>query len=290
MINISDEEYSRLFVYIKQNYGIDLSEKRGLLQSRLQEVLHNRGCKSFSEYISLIRADNTGKLVTEMIDSVTTNYTFFLRDRKQFLFYKNTVLPYIKKRYENEKTLRVWSAACSSGEEAFTLAMINNDFFGDSKDWSEKVLATDICSEVLQKAVSGEYDNRKLIYVPNKWIKRYFERKDNSKSKVCDKIREQVIFKRFNLMDKTFPFDKKFQVIFCRNVMMYFDKETKIQLLHRFYKSLEPGGYLFVGSSEELDYCENNEFTYIKPCVYTKIPSQSQIGLSFINRCGKYST
>ncbi|MDP4146230.1 MAG: CheR family methyltransferase [Bacillota bacterium] len=270
MISITDKEFEELVIYIKQNYGINLIEKRSLLESRLQGVLTKRECSSFSEYFRQILRDKSGELVDELLDKVTTNYTFFLREKKHFHFYKNTVLPYVEKKYAKEKDLRIWSAGCSSGEEAFTLAMINNDYFENGAKWDKKILATDICSEVLETAVKGEYEHGQLAMVPEPWKASYFQKTCPDKSKVTDRIKKDIIFRRFNLMNKAFPFKRKFHAIFCRNVMIYFDEETKSKLVNRFYNSLEQGGYLFVGSSESLNYCHNNRFKYVMPSVYQK--------------------
>lgn len=272
MIALSDKEFWQLAHYIKDNYGINLKEeKKTLLMGRLQNVLLEHKFNSFSDYFEYILSDKTGEAIVTLINKVTTNHTFFMRETDHFEFFKREVLPYlVSKKKDKDKDLRIWSAGCSSGEEAYTLAMIIDDFFGNEKKaWDTKILATDISNQVLDIATKGIYANDRIASLPAQWKLSYFRKLNNENSVLVDKIKNEVIFRKFNLMSTTFPFKKKFDVIFCRNVMIYFDHQTKAELVQKFYDGTESGGYLFIGHSESLNRNET-KYRYIKPAIYRK--------------------
>ena len=270
MTNITEKEFSLLVDYVKQNYGINLTEKKMLVVGRLQNILINKNMKSFSEYFDYISSDQTGDSVVELINKLTTNHTYFLREAEHFHFFSSKVLPELVARQSKSKDLRIWSAGCSTGEEPYTLAMIIADHFGSDKGfWDTKLLATDISTKVINAAVSGVYPNEQLSTLPDHWRRGYFKKLDEEKSVISDRIKNEVIFRIFNLMNEGFPFKKKFHVIFCRNVMIYFDARTKRELVNRFYEQTESGGYLFIGHSESIGRDET-KYRYIMPAVYRK--------------------
>lgn len=270
MITITDREFTQLAEYIKRNYGIHLKqEKKTLVTGRLHNVLIERNCKYFSEYFNLLQKDKTGKSVTELINKITTNHTYFMRETDHFNYFRDKTLPYLESKVK-DKDLRIWSAGCSSGEEPTTLTMILNDYFGKEKMWWDtKVLATDISDKILEKAKKGQYSNEHLATLPMDWRLNYFRKVDSESSILTDKIRNEIIYRKFNLMEESFPFKKRFHVIFCRNVMIYFDNKTKIELVNKFYELTEPGGYLFIGHSESLNR-ESTKYKYVLPAVYRK--------------------
>jgi chemotaxis protein methyltransferase CheR len=189
--------------------------------------------------------------------------------RQHFNFFREKVLPYLSREVTN-RDLRIWSAGCSTGEEPYTLAMIIDEFFGaEKKYWDAKILATDISLRALEEAKRGVYSSKAIAPVPALWKSSYFTRADAETCAVSDKIKDEVIFRRFNLMNKTFAFKKKFNVIFCRNVMIYFNNETKHELVSRFYDATESGGYLFIGHAESLNR-EQTKYKFIMPAVYRK--------------------
>lgn len=271
MFRITDKEFALLASFIKANYGINLKEeKRALVTGRLYNVLLQKDFKSFTEYYDYILADKTGEATAILINKVTTNHTFFMREADHFFYFKDEVLPHLVNTVR-DKDLRVWSAGCSSGEEPYTLAMVLDEYFGEQKFWWDtKVLATDISSRVLEEAKKGIYVNDDIKTMPSQWRLGYFKKYDNEHSIIIDKIRNEVIFRKFNLMDNSYPFKKKFHVIFCRNVMIYFDLETKCRLINRFYDLLEYGGYLFIGHSESINR-EETQFKYVLPAIYRKL-------------------
>jgi chemotaxis protein methyltransferase CheR len=273
MIQITEKEFAMLTEYIHCEYGIELKkEKQLLLMGRLHKLLVELGFDSFTDYYHYLISDTTGEASSVLIDKVSTNHTYFMREPEHFDFFKNTVLPYLKKKKEQENNLdiRLWCAASSTGEEPYTLAMIMAEFFGaDSRHWDKKLLATDISNKVLDTARAGIYDKERIQALPPNWKMRYFNNYDSSQMVVADEIKKEVIFRRFNLMTPTFVFKKKFDVIFCRNVMIYFDQATKDRLVEKMYNYTEPGGYLFIGHAESLNLRQTN-YKFIMPAVYQK--------------------
>jgi len=269
MLSLTNDDFERLSNFTKNNYGLDLSQKRNIVEARLQGFLTKRGYESFSPYFQTLLNDHTGSEVTALLNRLTTNYTYFMREVDHFNYFRDTILPYLVSTVKN-KDLRIWSAGCSSGEEPYTLAMILNDYLGkDILSWDSKILATDISSQVLEIALKATYSDEQIKAVPEQWQRQYFEPAKNGQKSLVSSIREGVIFRKFNLMETNFPFKQKFQVIFCRNVMIYFDAETKRQLINRFYDSTAAGGYLIIGHSESITR-RDTKYQYILPAVYRK--------------------
>lgn len=270
MIRITDTEFKQLASYIQTNYGIHIKdEKKEVITGKLYTLLLENNFTSFSDYYDYVISDRSGNAVNTFINRITTNHTFFMREVEHFYFFREKVLPYLKIE-EKKKDLRIWSAGCSTGEEPYTLAMIIDEFFGREKAfWDAKILATDISSKVLDIAVKGVYSNDSIAALPSAWRLNYLKKYSDKTSIVTDKIKNEVIFRKFNLMESVFPFKRKFHVIFCRNVMIYFDQKTKYELVNKFYDMMESGGYLFIGHSETLDRgC--TRYKYVMPAVYRK--------------------
>lgn len=270
MIKITDKEFYQLSSYIKSNYGINLKEeKRTLVMGRLQNILVSHKFNNFSDYYSYVINDKTGNAVSALADRMTTNHTFFMREVEHFNFFKNEVLPSLINNLKY-KDLRIWSAGCSTGEEPVTLAMIIDEHLGHKKaDWDTKILATDISSKVLRTAKKGLYENENLSSLPTNWRINYFTKVNKDQALLADRIKNEIIYRKFNLMEPVFPFKKKFHVIFCRNVMIYFDYKTRMELINKFYDLTEPGGYLFMGHSESL-HGDNTKYKYVLPAIYRK--------------------
>jgi chemotaxis protein methyltransferase CheR len=271
MLQITETEFKQLSDFIKHNYGINLrKEKMSLLTGRLHNILVQNNLSSFSDYYNYIVSDKTGRAVKTLVDKITTNHTYFMREVDHFDYFRDKLLPYFSKTLK-DKDLRTWSAGCSSGEEPYTLAMIIDEYFGaEKKLWDTKILATDISGKVLDKAKKAIYNSDSIASLPAHWKLNYFQKIDTEKSILVDKIRNEIIYRRLNLMDETFPFKKRFHVIFCRNVMIYFNNNTKMELVRKFYNLMEPGGYLFIGHSETIDR-DSGLYKYIRPSVYQKI-------------------
>lgn len=269
-LELSEKDFTRFADFIKLNYGINLTQKKSLIENRLKNTLISKGYDSFSKYIDNIIKENNSNDIELMLNKLTTNYTYFMREEQHFKFFKNVILPYLLEKNKSRKMFSIWSAGCSSGDEPYTISMILKDFMGSkAKEWDTRVLATDVSNNALNLAKQGVYDEQALKGVPSDWKKKYFkETSEKDKYQVSDEIKNNVIFKNFNLMNPI-KFKIKFDVIFCRNVMIYFEKDTKTDLVRRFYDATHPGGYLLIGHSESLDKSQYR-YNYIQPATFRK--------------------
>ncbi len=266
---MTEAEFLRIYRFVKSRYGIDLDRKKEIVQGRLDNYIHRSGYSSYSEYMNAVESDFTGRLERELVNILTTNHTFFMREFEHFDFLRQEVLPYLRRKEERSKDLCIWCGAASTGQEPYMLAMLLKDFFGlEHHLWDTKVLATDISTEVLQHATKGQYDSEQIASLPEVWKRRYLHSIGEGKYEITAEIKEQVLFRQFNLME-TFPFKRKMHIVFLRNVMIYFDKETKQELIQKVYDIMEPGGYLFVGRTETIDRgC--TPFKLIQPSIFQK--------------------
>jgi len=271
VLKLHDDEFQLMADLIQDYSGIHLKpEKKTLMMGRLNSMFAELEMDSFRDFYNYVKNDKDGKVISELIDRMTTNHTYFMREPEHFKYFESEVIPYLKKQVKS-RDLRIWCAASSTGEEPYSLAMMLEDGLGSSyPKWDKKLLATDISVNVLETAKKGMYAHERVTDIPRLWMMNYFDKVNNTGYKVKDKIRNQVIYRRFNLLEENFPFKKKFHVIFCRNVMIYFDADTKARLVSKFYNHMEPGGYLFIGHSESIDRSKTN-FKYIKPAVYRKL-------------------
>ena len=268
MKEITDKEFMDLRNYIKANFGINLGmEKKSFIYSRLRTILVEKGFQNFTDYYNYLLSDKSGLALVSFIDKITTNHTFFMRETDHFNYLRETVLPMLEEKYHKEKDLRLWCAGCSSGEEAYTLKILVEEHFKD-KGWNTDILATDISSTVLSKAYAGKYPAEAAETLPPSWLSTYFSKTGDTYT-AKDILKKGIIFRKFNLMNPTFNFKKKFQVIFCRNVMIYFDLQTRLDLVDRFYSISEPDAHLFIGHSESLSNTKT-KYKYIMPAVYKK--------------------
>lgn len=269
MLDISTQDFNRLVTFMKGTYGIDLSKKRQLIMGRLSNTITGMGMDSFTEYVDHILMVKDPRDIDILINKLTTNYTFFMREKEHFDYFKDTILPWLEKTKKN-KVLSIWSAACSSGEEPYTISMILKEYFGTKAGaWDTRVLATDISQEVLSVAREGKYDEDSLKELPAGWKQKYF-RLDRTTGmyEVSAELKKNVIYRTFNLMDPI-RFKLKFDVIFCRNVMIYFDQPTKDALVKRMFEASNPGAYLLIGHSEGLNKT-STPYDYIMPATYRK--------------------
>ncbi|MDD5434994.1 MAG: hypothetical protein PH343_06145, partial [Nitrospira sp.] len=216
----------------------------------------------------------TGEELIAMLNAISTNLTRFFREEEHFYFLKQAVLPDIisNKRKNDERRIRIWSAACSSGEEPYTLGLTLLPLIENPLGWDLKILATDISTDILKKASEGIYEEEKVHNIPNDLLVKFFTKiKIEGKIyyKVNPALHNIITFRRLNLVQDHYPFKGKFDIIFCRNVMIYFDKKTQEGIVNKYYNLLKNGGYLFIGHSESLNGVKS-PFKYIKPAVYRK--------------------
>lgn len=267
---MTKEEFLRIYRFIKSRYGIDMERKKEIMQGRLENYIKMHGFNNYTEYMNAVEADITGVLEHELVNMLATNHTFFMREFEHFDFLRQEVLPMLKQKEETRKDLCIWCGAASTGQEPYMIAMLLKDFFGlEHHLWDTKVLATDIDTEVLQFAANGIYDREQTAKLPEHWKRRYLHPvEDGAKYEITEEIKNEVLFRQFNLMD-VFPFKRKMHIVFLRNVMIYFDKETKKQLIKKVYDAMEPGGYLFVGQTETIDRSDT-PFKLIKPSIFRK--------------------
>lgn len=269
MLTLTDQDFQRLYTYIKSNYGIDLDKKKQLIVSRLSHTLEAKGYKSFTTYVDEITTGRDPDMVTAMLNKLTTNYTYFLREEAHFNYFQEVVLPDLAKKHARDKVLSIWSAGCSSGQEPYTISMYLLEYFGaQASQWDTRILATDISRKILDEAVRGIYPEESMEPLPDSWKRKYFVKAGPGKCTMSPAIKQNVIFQPFNLMDPI-QFKRKFDLIFCRNVMIYFDQDTKDALVRRFYNATVPGGHLFIGHSEGLNKV-TCPYDYIQPAIYKK--------------------
>jgi chemotaxis protein methyltransferase CheR len=252
---ISKRNFDRLAAYIYDYSGIKMPpSKQTMLEGRLRRRLRATGHASFEAYCNFLFSQ--GGLEKEsifLIDAVTTNKTDFFREPNHFQFMTQRALPALVK--SGARRLRVWSSACSTGAEPYTIAMVLDDVFGDRNDIAWNILATDLSTEVLQTARRGIYPQEMVDPVPVDMRRRYVMSaiaRDRREVRITPKLRSKVGFARLNLMDDAYPVGDPMQMIFCRNVMIYFDKPTQERVLTRLCDCLETGGYLFIGHSETI--------------------------------------
>ncbi|MFV0313966.1 MAG: CheR family methyltransferase [Anaerotignum sp.] len=266
---LQEKDFVRLYTFIQKKYGINLSKKKQLIEGRLSSAIITMEFSDFSEYVDFILTKATEKDIEVMLNKLTTNYTYFMREQTHFDYFTNTILPSLIKN-RKDKVLSIWSAGCSTGQEPYTLSILIKEFLGkDAPLWDTRVLATDISQNVLSQAKKGIYPKDSLKDMPPEWISKYFKQIPNTDLyEVTQELRSNVIFKTFNLMTPI-NFKIPFDVIFCRNVMIYFDQPTKDALVNRFYNATKPGGYLVIGLSETIAKTET-AYKFVMPAVFQK--------------------
>lgn len=268
--NLTDAEFTQLSQLVHRHAGINLSpQKKELVRSRLTKILRTRGIPNFRDYYHLVLHDSSGAELAQLLDAISTNLTAFWREPRHFEFLGQELLPSMGRK--GPLRWRFWSAGCSSGEEPYTLAMVVLNFLKGTDPSGVKIHASDINTQVLAQARKGIYPMVRVDPLPTEWRRQFFQKGVNRWDgfvRVKPEVRQLVEFFRLNLME-SFPFKEEFDVIFCRNVMIYFEKATQTQLINKFYQCLKPGGFLFIGHSESL--CNiNHRFAYVKPTIYRK--------------------
>ena len=266
----ADYEFLRRTIYdlSRINLGPD---KRALVSARVGKRLRALGVPSYREYCQNLRTASGAEELGNLVDAISTNHTHFFREESHFDFLRNQLLP---QRQANPalraEPLRLWSAACSSGEEPFTLAIVLAEFFQGTAPWH--IEATDISTRILARAEAAIYDEAKVEPVPRELLRRYFQRGGGEWAghfRVKEALRERITFRHLNLLQPDYPFHSRFHVIFCRNVMIYFDRPTQEKLVAKFTDQLEPGGHLIVGHSESLGNIRH-KLRLLQPTIYQK--------------------
>ncbi|MBW2108107.1 MAG: protein-glutamate O-methyltransferase CheR [Deltaproteobacteria bacterium] len=269
---LSDRDFRRFSALVYGKCGIELhAGKKALVRARLSKRLRERGFESFRAYYQFVTKDDSGDELVRMLDAISTNLTSFFREERHFDFLKKTVFPSWMAGNGRYQRIRVWSAGCSSGEEPYSLAICMKEYFGDFLPNDTKILATDISTQVLARARSGIYAGERLDKIPAAMLRKYFQKgygNQEGNFRVKQPVRDMISFQRLNLMEP-FCFQDPFAFIFCRNVMIYFNKQTQEELVNKFYDCLADGGYLIIGHSESLTGIANG-FRYVQPTIYQK--------------------
>ena len=270
-VAITDREFNELRQFIHAHTGIALSDhKRALVCSRLGKRLRAHGFKQYADYYQLLAENDPEEVeLGEMINAITTNKTDFFREPHHFKFLADELFPALRAR-TGERRLRLWSAASSSGEEPYSLAITAFESFPDINNWDLKILATDIDTNMLARGENGVYNADHAARIPEPLRKRYLLRGQGElggRFMIKPELQSIVRFRRLNLMDNPWPMRGLFDVIFCRNVIIYFDKATQRTLIDRLAHQLKPGGYLMLGHSESL-HGISTRFEFINHSIY----------------------
>lgn len=269
-----EEQFNKISKLVKELCGINLhSGKKELVKDRLSKRLRMLGLSDFRQYTDYIRRDSTGDELTAMLDALSTNLTSFFRDPGHFEYLVKKIIPrLIANAGKTGRSLRIWSAGCSSGEEPYSIAICLCEGIAELKLWDAKILATDISTRMLDRAKEGVYDAEQIKTVPFLSRSKYFQCVQSRPERlycVNQNVRNLVHLTRLNLIDP-WPMREHFDVVFCRNVMIYFDKATQQMLIDRYSDLLSSGGTLFIGHSESLAGV-THRLRYVQPTVYEKL-------------------
>jgi chemotaxis protein methyltransferase CheR len=270
--SLTEKDFKRLSEFIFTNYGIKMpKEKKTMLEGRLAKRLRANNMGSFSEYCDFVFSEHgMDQEIIHMINVVSTNKTDFFREAAHFEFLYDHVLPEFS---AEEREIKLWSSACSSGEEPYTLAMVINEYNRIAQTQVPfSIFGTDISSDILSKALQAVYKEERIANIPTEYKRRYFmANKDPLKKlvRVAPELRKTCSFARMNLMDAAYPVQEQFDVIFCRNVLIYFDRPTQEAVINKLCDHLAPDGYFFLGHSESA-MGMNVPLEAIKPSVFRK--------------------
>jgi chemotaxis protein methyltransferase CheR len=272
--NLTEADFRRVSELVYRHCGINLHDgKEQLVRARMAKRLREGGFRSLSDYLDHVLSDASGTELATLIDAMSTNLTSFYRESDHFIYLAETALPELirQKTNSHDNRIRLWSAGCSTGQEPCTLAMTLLDAIQDAARWDIRILATDISTKVLKAARTAFYDKSQLEALPEKYRRRFFHScvVDGEKGfAVTPEALELISYRHLNLMEP-WPFTGPFDFIFCRNVMIYFDKPTQEKLINRFWDLLVPNGVLFTGHSESLTGVQH-KFHYLRPTIYRK--------------------
>ncbi len=291
IIPLPDDIFRLLRDFIHGYCGIYFDEgSKFLLQRRLSRRLEQRQLKNFEEYYHFLRYDRKREEeLSVLVDNLTTNETYFFRETPQLRAFSDEILPELRQSLAARKTLRIWSAGCSTGEEAYTIAILLLESGDWWRDWQVEILGSDINQRVLHTARKGVYKKGAHRASSPEMIAKYFIEEEKGNYRIVDKVRELVSFSYLNLLDpyKT-SLISNMDIIFCRNVIIYFDREAKKKVIGSFYDKLREGGYLLLGHSESLINISNafvlrtlkNDMVYQKPVrVCTEVPAAGRVSV-----------
>ncbi|HKB90747.1 MAG TPA: protein-glutamate O-methyltransferase CheR [Opitutaceae bacterium] len=269
----TDYEFIRQLVYHHSRINLG-TDKRELVSARLGKRLRATNIPSITEYCRFLQEEESRDELSHLIDAISTNHTYFFREDSHFNFLRDVAIPEMvnRRRDENWSHLQIWSAASSSGEEPYSLAITLAEKLGLNSNCPWKIEATDISHKILQKAAAGVYRIEALSKTPPNLVRTYFQKgygPQDGNYRIKPQLSQKVTFRQLNLLDRDTPFKEPFQIIFCRNVMIYFDRPTQEELVNKLSQLLVPGGYLMVGHSESLTGI-NHPLDMLRPATYRK--------------------
>jgi chemotaxis protein methyltransferase CheR len=268
---LSDRDLATITRLVYAKSGISLhSGKRALVTARLQKLLKRSGIGTFKEYIRFLQSDKTGGEMTAMLDAIATNHTSFFREAQHFDFLARTVLPPLRARDETSAMLG-WCAACSSGEEPYTIAITALELFGGNPGRPLRLLASDLSTKALRRAADGVYKAERVAGLPKHLVLKYFDKGGDIPAghvRISDHVRRMIEFRQLNLLDAPPP-GRPLDFIFCRNVLIYFDRSVQQGVVQRLEERLAIGGYLFTSHSESLNGLKHG-LTWVAPAVYRR--------------------
>jgi len=253
-ITISQEDFNKFKEFFYRKTGIYFEDsKRYFVDKRLIERIKETGSESFRDYFTLLRFQASGEELQKLTNCMTVNETYFFREEHQFKCLVNSMLPEIIKQKDRNKRIRIWSIPCSTGEEPYSIVLYLLEWWPDLENWDVEIIASDIDTNVLQKAKAGLFSPRSVQHLPANILKKYFEKKGNDLYQISQDLRNSVEFTRLNLND---PVDTKayrnFDIIYCRNLLIYFDDMSRRHAAEVFFDALNPGGFICLGHSESM--------------------------------------
>jgi chemotaxis protein methyltransferase CheR len=268
---MSEADFSRMSSFINSQCGIKMPKvKKTMLEGRLQKRLRELNIANFKDYCELVLNQNSSHELIQMIDVVTTNKTDFFREPGHFDFLNASALPELLK---DSSQLNIWSAGCSSGEEPYTIAMALHEYMEQNKNFSYNILGTDISVQILDRALAAIYSIERVIGIPINVKRKYFLKNKNPLKKlvrIVPELRSNLSFQRLNFMDDSYDITTTFDVVFCRNVLIYFDKPTQEKVINKLCAKLRPGGYFFLGHSESITDMKV-PLKQVKPTIFKRI-------------------
>lgn len=271
-IPLKEKEFEKLSAFIFSNYGIKMPlAKKIMLQSRLQKRLRHLAIESFEKYIDYVFSEKGSEEIIHMMDVVSTNKTDFFREPTHFEFLTDVILPELFER--KQSSIKIWSAGSSSGEEAYTIAMVIEEYLASHSRINYEIYGADISTDMLQKAINGVYKMEKVFNIPEIYKKRYLLKSKDPQQKlvrVKPNLRSKVHFFRLNLMDAVYKAPNDFDVVFCRNTLIYFERDTQERVINKLCTHLKPGGYFILGHSESITNM-NVPLKNIKPTIFRKL-------------------
>lgn len=267
--DLDETQFRRVVDLLYKHAGIALSDgKQALVAARLRTRMRACSLPEFGAYLDFVSSERSGNELRRMIDVLTTNKTSFFREEVHFQFLRETIVPELD---QNRRSLRIWSAGCSTGQEAYTIVMVLRETLKQYSTWDFRLLATDLSDRVIEQARQGVYERKALGDVSDQLLRKHFVPIKDSQYdewQVKPELRKPISYAHLNLMGD-WPMSGPFDVIFCRNVMIYFDKPTQEKLVNRFHELLGPGGYLLIGHSESINGLDH-PYEYIQPATYRK--------------------